>query len=243
MQRLHEGINEHKEARKNKQKINNQTRKKATFKFAPAGQSTQMIIGADNSNDSTILTTSDSLYSTYRMRRVYYSAFSPIPDASQDLPLKPPPLIREHRLYQADWLLRFYGFSVNEITPKSGSDKGMLDLEIDPKLSWAIRNRSIFPVNINRAPIELLLRIPGIGTKGAQRILQVRQWHALRLEDLAKLRISLKKVQPFIETIDYSPNSLLLEKDDLRSHFVQQSNSFNRQQPNQQQLELFAESA
>ncbi|MBS8228154.1 putative DNA modification/repair radical SAM protein, partial [Vannielia litorea] len=133
--------------------------KEPTFKgrkgrFAPAGQSTQMIVGADAAPDSEILANSSTLYASYKLSRVYYSAFSPIPDASKVLPLIRPPLQREHRLYQADWLMRFYGFEAGEIAPKSG----MLDLEIDPKLAWALAHREAFPVDINTAPREALLR-------------------------------------------------------------------------------------
>ena len=117
-------------------------------RFAPAGQSTQMIIGADAANDKTILDTSANLYGSYRLKRVYYSAFSPIPDASRALPLAPPPLIREHRLYQADWLMRFYGFDANEIVDEAA---GMLPLDIDPKLAWALRHRDRFPLDIATA--------------------------------------------------------------------------------------------
>ena len=134
-----------------------QIRKTRVPKFAPAGQSTQMIIGADSSNDASIITTSKRLYAGYQLRRVYYSAFSPIPDASKDLPLVRPPLIREHRLYQADWMMRFYGYETDDIT--SAMADGMLDLSIDPKLAWALKWRDWFPVDINRAPREVLLRV------------------------------------------------------------------------------------
>src|SRR4051812_23561411 len=125
-------------------------------RFAPAGQSTQMIVGADAANDQTILNTSANLYGSYRLKRVYYSAFSPIPDASRALPLAPPPLLREHRLYQADWLMRFYGFDVGEIVEGAG----MLPLDIDPKLAWVLRHRDRFPLNVATASREDLLRVP-----------------------------------------------------------------------------------
>jgi len=118
-------------------------------RFSPAGQSTQIIVGADSSSDSTVLNTASSLYGKYRMRRIYYSAFSPIPDASQALPARPAPLQREHRLYQADWLMRYYGFSTGEIL--DGSQADMLDADIDPKLAWALRHRDQFPVDVNAA--------------------------------------------------------------------------------------------
>jgi putative DNA modification/repair radical SAM protein len=175
-------------------------------RFAPAGQSTQMIVGADGASDQQILTSADSLYGNYRMRRVYYSAFSPIPDASRQLPLQPPPLQREHRLYQADWLLRFYGFEVEEIA-STADTQGMLDLEIDPKMAWALRHREQFPVDLNTAPKEMLLRVPGLGVRTVQRMLKMRAHRKLRYDDLAKLRVPLRKIAPFIATIDYRPRT------------------------------------
>ncbi|MDQ6625790.1 MAG: putative DNA modification/repair radical SAM protein, partial [Verrucomicrobiota bacterium] len=136
--------------------------------FAPAGQSTQMIIGATDTSDAVILDRATSLYETQKLRRVYYSAFSPIPDASRKLPLIAPPLVREHRLYQADWLVRFYGYKAQELTTAASPN---LDLTIDPKLAWALRNRHVFPVDLNKAARQLLLRVPGLGTKSVERIL------------------------------------------------------------------------
>ena len=147
-------------------------------RFAPAGQSTQMIIGADGSNDAAILGQSTRLYSSYKLKRVYYSAFSPIPDSSAKLPLIRPPLQREHRLYQADWLLRFYDFQLDEIT--SVTADGNLDLEVDPKLAWALVHREVFPLDVNRASRELLLRVPGFGVKTVNRILSTRRHRTLR---------------------------------------------------------------
>jgi putative DNA modification/repair radical SAM protein len=165
-------------------------------KFAPGGQSTQLIVGADAATDHTIIDNSAMLYSAYRLRRVYYSAFSPIPDSSRLLPLRAAPLIREHRLYQADWLLRFYEFEAQEIF--AGTD-GMLDLEIDPKLAWALKNRDRFPIDINRCTREELLRVPGLGTKSVKRILAARKIRTLRLDDLQRLRLPLKRVMPFVK--------------------------------------------
>ncbi|MEM1296730.1 MAG: biotin synthase, partial [Verrucomicrobiota bacterium] len=182
-------------------------------RFAPAGQSTQMIVGADDANDAAIVTKASGLYKGFGLRRVYYSAFSPIPDASAVLPLKRPPLMREHRLYQSDWLMRFYGYSVDEIAP---SEMPNLDLDIDPKLSWALRNRADFPVDVNKAPKEILLRIPGIGVRSVNRILQIRRWSVLKLEDLRKLGISLKKCLPFLIAADHNPIRLGLDGDRLR---------------------------
>ena len=170
--------------------------------FAPAGQSTQMIVGATPSNDRAILAQASSMYQQHRLRRVYYSAFSPIPSASSQLPLIAPPLIREHRLYQADWLMRFYGFDVSEITTDAHPD---LPLDIDPKLAWALRHPAIFPLDVNAAPRELLLRVPGLGVRNVDRILGIRRWHRLTLADLTRLRVPLKKTLPFIVTADHVP--------------------------------------
>lgn len=186
-------------------------------RFAPAGQSTQMIIGADGADDVAILTTATRLYSGYRLRRVYYSAFSPIPDASSALPLIKPPLMREHRLYQADWLLRFYGYSAEEIA--SGTRQGHLDLEVDPKLAWALQNRAVFPLNVNIAPRELLLRVPGFGVRTVDRILAARRHAVLRWHDLALMGAGLKKARPFISLPDWSPRDLT-DSADLRSRFA-----------------------
>ena len=180
--------------------------------FAPAGQSTQMIVGATDASDAVILRQASSLYSRQKLRRVYYSAFSPIPDASSKLPLQAPPLVREHRLYQADWLVRFYGFAAHELTTEVAPN---LDLTIDPKLAWALRYRQLFPVDLNKAPRHLLLRVPGLGTKSVQRILQIRRWHKLRLEDLVRLHLPLKKLLPFVTAADSNPEAHRLEREDF----------------------------
>jgi putative DNA modification/repair radical SAM protein len=185
-------------------------------RFAPAGQSTQMIVGADASDDREILSTSANLYGGYRLKRVYYSAFSPIPDASAGLPLKAAPLMREHRLYQADWLMRFYGFSVEEITEAGG----MLDLRIDPKLAWALRHRDRFPLDVARASREELLRVPGIGKTTVDRILAARRFRAIRSVDLARLRVSLAKVAPFLKLVDHTPSISSLDGERLIDRFV-----------------------
>ena len=183
-------------------------------RFAPGGQSTQMIVGADGADDEAILTRSENLYGNYRLRRVYYSAFSPIPDASSRLPLSKPPLMREHRLYQADWLMRFYGFDRDEIV--SGGEGGMLDLQIDPKLAWALKNRDRFPVDVNRADREMLLRVPGLGTRSVDAILSSRRHRQLRLDDLARLSRSVAKFRPFVCALDWHPGGSL-DDDKLRS--------------------------
>jgi putative DNA modification/repair radical SAM protein len=183
--------------------------------FAPAGQSTQMIVGATPASDAMILQRASSLYHRQRLRRVYYSAFSPIPDASSKLPLTAPPLVREHRLYQADWLMRFYGFDVAELTTR---DEPNLPLNFDPKLAWALRNRGKFPVDLNKAPREILLRVPGLGVRNVNRILCIRRWHSIRLIDLTRLRVPLTKAMPFIIVADHTPG--LLERETVINRFV-----------------------
>lgn len=195
-------------------------------RFAPAGQSTQMIIGADAASDADILQASHALYSGYRMRRVYYSAFSPIPDASRQLPLRPPPLWREHRLYQADWLLRFYRFEVDELAVESG---GMLDLDIDPKLAWALRHPERFPVDLNQAAKDMLLRVPGLGVRNVQRLLQARRHTRLRVADLARLRAPMAKLLPFVQLADHHPRGQLDDPARLRAQLA----------PRPRQAELF----
>ena len=201
---------------------------KSAPKFAPAGQSTQMIVGADAASDGDIVVKASRLYDRFALRRVYYSAFSPIPSPSAVLPLKRPPLMREHRLYQSDWLMRFYGFKPAEVVDATGDD-GMLPLDIDPKLAWALKFRESFPVDVNRASKEQLWRVPGLGTKAVARILSSRRWRKLTLADVARLTVSLTKVRPFIVTADWRP-TLLTDRADLRSMVA----------PTAQQLDLFA---
>lgn len=186
-------------------------------KFAPAGQSTQLIVGADGAPDTEIIDRSASLYGGYGLRRVYYSAFSPIPDSSSILPLSKPPLMREHRLYQADWLMRFYGFAPAEIG--EAANDGMLDLAIDPKLAWALNRREQFPVDVNTAPRERLLRVPGLGVKSVDRMISVRRYRTLRLEDVARLCRGIDKVRPFITALDWTPGGLT-DAADLRARIA-----------------------
>jgi putative DNA modification/repair radical SAM protein len=178
-------------------------RKAKSETFAAAGQSTQMIVGADGADDATILATSAQLYGAYRLKRVYYSAFSPIPDASSSLPLQAPPLVREHRLYQADWLMRFYGFEPGEIAAPRG---GMLALDMDPKLAWALAHPERFPVDLNRAPRELVLRVPGLGVKAVDRLLAARRVRRLRADDLKCVHVPVRKVLPFVVLADHRPS-------------------------------------
>jgi putative DNA modification/repair radical SAM protein len=185
-------------------------------RFAPAGQSTQMIVGADATDDSTILRSAESLYGNYRLRRVYYSAFSPIPNSPKSVPMAAPPLLREHRLYQADFLMRGYGFSAGELLKGPGD----LALDIDPKLAWALENRSVFPLDLNRAEPALIARIPGIGLRTAQRLVELRRERRIRYQDVARMRCVLSKAKPFIITSDYHPqqaeSSSLLLREQMR---------------------------
>ncbi len=180
--------------------------------FNPAGQSTQMIVGATPTPDREILNTSSTLYNKYKLRRVYYSAFSPIPHADKRLPGISPPLMREHRLYQADWLLRFYGFSVEEIAPDTHPE---LPIDIDPKTAWALRNPGFFPIDVNIATKEMLLRIPGVGVNSVLKILSIRRYQKLSFHDLVRLRIPMNRAKLFIITSDYSPNTQLLDSSKL----------------------------
>ena len=184
-------------------------RRKSTLapRFAAAGQSTQMVIGATPATDRDILSTATHLYSAYKLRRVYYTGFSPYPEADTRLPLKPAPLIREHRLYQSDWLVRFYGFTASELTTP---DNPSLSLTEDPKTTWAKSHPEFFPVNLNAAPREALLRIPGIGHKNVDRILSIRRYHQLTVEDLRKLHVRVKDALPYCIAADHTPSATLL---------------------------------
>ena len=176
-------------------------------RFAPAGQSTQMIVGADGASDLAILDASTSLYASYNLKRVYYSAFSPNGHPSAHLPQVPAPLMREHRLYQADWLLRFYGFALPDLD--DAAPGGMLDLGIDPKLAWALKHRGDFPIDVNTAPRERLLRVPGLGTQAVDRIVASRRTGALRLDDIARVTGAIARARPFICALGWHPGRSL----------------------------------
>lgn len=172
-------------------------RKKFRFspKFVPAGQTTQLIVGATPDADLKILRLSEGLYKGFNLKRVYYSAFVPV-SSNPNLPaIKSPPLVRENRLYQADWLLRFYGFEARELLDEN---KPNFDLMLDPKCDWALRNIHLFPVEINKADYNMLLRVPGIGVKSAMKIVSSRRFTSIDFDDLKKLGIVLKRAQYFI---------------------------------------------
>jgi putative DNA modification/repair radical SAM protein len=203
-------------------------RYKSAPSVAPAGQSTQMIVGADSASDGEIIAVADRLYRQHALRRVYYSSFSPIPDASSILPLQRPPLVREHRLYQSDWLMRFYGFSAQEVAA-AADPAGMLPLDMDPKLAWALKFRDQFPVDINRAPREQLLRVPGLGVRAVNALIRSRRWRSLHLADLGRLTRSLTRMKPFVVAADWRPTGLI-DRIDLA----------DRVRPAPKQLDLFA---
>jgi putative DNA modification/repair radical SAM protein len=181
--------------------------------FARAGQSTQLVVGATATPDAAILQKSEKLYKKFDLRRVYYTAFTPIENASPLLPQEKTPLMREHRLYEADWLIRNYGFTASEITHRARTEN--LDLEKDPKLVWALRHREYFPVDVNRAPARQLLRVPGLGGRNVSRILKIRHYHRITLADLAKLRVVVSKAKWFVVTADYNPNVFQLDAESL----------------------------
>ena len=186
-------------------------------KYAPAGQSTQMIVGATDTPDLDVLKTSSELYGDQKLRRVYYSAYSPIPHADARLPGQAPPLVREHRLYQADWLMRFYDFKVEEIVAE---DDGNLSLARDPKLAWALANRHEFPVDVNKADRKMLLRIPGLGVRNVNRIVNLRRFHPIRVADLKKMRVAWRRMRDFVITADHHPSAKILDGQHLSARIA-----------------------
>lgn len=187
-------------------------------KFAPAGQSTQMIVGASPETDYHILQLSEGMYQKYGLKRVFYSAYIPVSDDTR-LPAldTKPPLLREHRLYQADWLLRFYGFRASELLDDSAPD---FDPQLDPKCCWALRHPEFFPVEVNRADYEALLRVPGIGVVSARRILLARRSGSLRAEDLKKLGVVMKRAQYFLTCGGHCAAPLKLSQEGILQNLV-----------------------
>jgi putative DNA modification/repair radical SAM protein len=183
-------------------------------RFAAAGQSTQMVIGATPANDRQILETATRLYTQHKLRRIYYTGFSPYPEADARLPLKAAPLVREHRLYQSDWLMRFYGFEASELTSE---DQPSLSLTEDPKTVWARNHPEYFPVDVNRGCKEALLRVPGIGHRNVDRILQIRRYHALLVPDLKKLNVRIKSALPYLVAVDHLPTGSPFVQDEPAS--------------------------
>lgn len=200
-------------------------------KFAPAGQSTQMIIGATPETDGKIISLSEGLYNKYQLKRVFYSAYIPVANTNKLLPTAEAPLLREHRLYQADWLLRYYGFTANEILENPEEN---LNLAMDPKCQWAIRNLHLFPVEVNTAPFEMLLRVPGVGQTGARRIYAARKTAKLDFYNLKKLNIVLKRAKYFITC-----NGAMAEKFPFMPEFLQFKLSENKIGESYDQMNLF----
>ena len=209
---------------------------KKTPKFAPAGQSTQMIVGATNETDLKIIKVANHFYQNFNLKRVYYSGYVPVLEDSR-LPSihSQVPMQRENRLYQADWLMRFYGFRADEILENTNP---FLDLEVDPKLAWALRNREKFPVNINTAPKEMILRVPGIGTKSTGKILMARRFQKLNLEHLQKMRVAVNRAKYFVEFESENIFNRLLDEQNLRKILLSGMKS-KFQNPFSQQLSLF----
>ncbi len=204
-------------------------KKAKSAKFLPAGQTTQMIVGASPEKDGQIVRLSQALYKNYKLKRVYYSSYIPTNQNNKLLPATPIGLLREHRLYQADWLLRFYGFSAEEILDENEN----LPTEYDPKCAWALKNMQFFPVEINTAPPEVLVRVPGIGFRSASKIVMARKYGKLSFEDLQKMRVVLKRATDFI-TVNgkfYGKENLKLITDNL---------SLQAASDNIEQLNLFS---
>ena len=205
-------------------------------KFAPAGQSTQMIVGATNETDLKIIKVADHFYQNFNLKRVYYSGYVPVLEDSR-LPSihSQVPMQRENRLYQADWLMRFYGFEAKEIVEPSNP---FLDLEIDPKLAWALRNRERFPVNINTAPKEMILRVPGIGTKSTGKILMARKFQRLTLENLKKMGVAVNRAKYFVSFEGTNVFNRFIDEQNFRNIILSGTKS-KYQNPFSQQLTLF----
>ena len=196
------------------------THKKAP-KFTPAGQTSQMIVGASNETDLQVIQLSSHFYKEYALKRVYYSGYVPMLSDSR-LPAigTPVPMVRENRLYQADWLMRFYGFDANEIVEP---ESPFLDLDCDPKLAWAIRHREHFPVNIQTAPYAMIVRIPGIGTKTAKKIIKARKFHHLTLEHLKKMGTAVNRAKYFMAMTGKNEHLAHLTRDNFRQYVLAQT--------------------
>jgi putative DNA modification/repair radical SAM protein len=206
--------------------------------FAPAGQSTQLIVSASPEGDGHILHLAERLYQSYHLKRVYYSAYVPVNDDTR-LPWAPgPDTVREHRLYQADWLVRYYGFSAADILD---APQPQLDRDVDPKCAWALRHLERFPVEINRADYETLLRVPGVGMRSAKRIVATRSQAALRLEDLDKLGVVMKRARYFITCGGHMPASLTMTPEAIRAQLLLGAGGRTARPTLLEQPELFGE--
>lgn len=227
MNQISEGIQAYKEERKKFHRVP---------KFTPAGQSTQLIVGATPESDWDILQLSSNFYHQQKLKRVYYSGYLPVNEYDKRLPtIQSPPLVRENRLYQSDWLMRFYEFSPDEIlTP----ERPFLDLEIDPKLAFAIRNLHLFPVDINKADYHLILRVPGIGVQSARMIVDTRRFRRLTSFHLKKIGVVMKRAQYFITCNELPPRMASWEPERLKNHILAES-QMKRRKAGDTQLMLF----
>lgn len=203
---------------------------KAVPKFVPAGQTTQMVVGAHQETDQDIILMADRHYKEFKLKRVYFSGYIPINEEEKALPAvgSAPPLLRENRLYQSDWLMRFYGFAAEEIVDDQHPH---LDLDIDPKLSWALRHPEAFPVDINRADYKMILRVPGIGVRSAKKIVQARRFGSIHIDQLKRMGVAYNRAQHFIRCAD-TPKF----KKDQQSHQIRQQILLSGQSKYQQQL-------
>lgn len=225
---------------KNEILVSKEERKKyrSAKRFAPAGQSTQLIVGATPETDRQIILLSAGLYKTQNLKRVYFSGYLPVNHYDKRLPaLNSPPLVRENRLYQSDWLMRFYHFSAEEILSE---DQPFLDLDIDPKLGYALRNMHLFPVNINRADYEMILRVPGIGVQSAKKIVLARRHRKLNSIHLKKIGVAMKRAKYFITCNELPASTTDWEPERLKRILIARSVSKNRKSPDTQ-LSLFSD--
>lgn len=192
-------------------------------KFAPAGQSTQLIVGATQETDFQIIKVADHFYNNFNLKRVYYSGYVPVADDSR-LPAlgTQVPMVRENRLYQADWLMRFYGFKADEIVERNNP---FLDLEVDPKLGWTLRNIDKFPVNLQYAPLEMILRIPGVGVKSAHKIVQARRFQNLTLEHIKKMGVATNRAKYFITVANPNKHLQFLDSMHLKTVILNETKS------------------
>ncbi len=229
MNQIREGIQIYQEERKKYRKLQ---------AFTPAGQSTQLIVGATPESDMKILQLASGFYQQQKLKRVYYSGYLPVNTYDQRLPaLQSPPLVRENRLYQSDWLMRFYQFKADEIL---SDEHPFLDLEIDPKLAWALRNLHLFPVDINKADYEMILRVPGIGVQSAKMIVDARRFRKLTSLNLKKIGVVMKRAQYFISCNELPPHSRFWDADRLRSQLISGKNGKTKKACDTQ-LSLFAD--
>ena len=193
-------------------------------KFVPAGQTTQMVVGAHQETDKDIILMADHHYKVYQLKRVYFSGYIPINEQEKMLPVvgSAPPLLRENRLYQSDWLMRFYGFDAQEIVNDQHPN---LDLDIDPKLSWALRNPEHFPVDIQHADYRMILRVPGIGVQSAKKIVQARRFGQIYIDQLKRMGIAYNRAQHFIRCADTPKFKKEQQANQIRQHILQSGQS------------------